>query len=194
MSRRINFDFDVSKFVNASAYLVERCPEVTKMKLAKLLYFADKAHLLVYGRPVIGDRYIKMEYGPVPSCGYNLIKRDERASREDQSLFDHYMDVNGNDITLKASANLNHLSETDREVLDDVAARYGSLTPAQLSKLSHREPAWQNAEMNSEMDYRLLFANNAESKDVHLLVEQDQELKEALSELELDEFLASLQS
>ena len=60
MSRRIAFEFDVEKFVNASVYLVERCPEVTKMKLAKLLYFADKEHLLAYGRTITGDRYIKM--------------------------------------------------------------------------------------------------------------------------------------
>jgi len=63
------------------------------MKLSKLLYFVDKEHLLSYGRTVIGDRYIKMEFGPVPSSGYNLMKHDDRVSAEDQTLFDHHLNV-----------------------------------------------------------------------------------------------------
>src|SRR5437867_554195 len=141
-TRQIKFDFDVQKFVHAAAYLVERCPaDVTKMKLAKLLYFADKKHLLTYGRPVIGDRYIKMEWGPVPSQGYNLMKHDERALSEDQDLFDRHLEVKGNDITLKAPADSSYLSETDREALDEIISKYGRFTPAQLSKLSHHEPS-----------------------------------------------------
>jgi uncharacterized phage-associated protein len=194
MSRRVTFDFDALKFVNASAYLVERCPEVTKMKLAKLLYFADKEHLLSYGRPVTGDRYIRMEFGPVPSSGYNLMKHDDRASVEDQALFDRHLNVDGNDVILKAQANLRHLSETDREVLDAVVSKYANLTPAQLSKISHREPAWHNAEMNAEMDYRLLFAGSEDAEEVQKLVEDDQALKDALVEIELEEFLGPLRS
>src|SRR5260370_40593805 len=82
MFRRISSAFTVQKFVNAAAYLPRQC-EVTKMKLAKLLYFSDKSHLLTYARPIIGDRYIKMDFGPVPSQAYNLMKHDERALAED---------------------------------------------------------------------------------------------------------------
>ena len=194
MSQHIKFEFDVQKFVHAAAYLVQKCPaDVTKMKLAKLLFFADKKHLLTYGRPLVGGRYIKMEWGPVPSQGYNLMKHDERASGEDQALFDRHLEVKGNDILLKTPANLDYLAETDREVLDETIAQYGHFTPAQLSKMSHHEPAWKQAEMNSEMDYRLLFTG-PESVAVRELIQDDQELKEALSELEFEEFLESLRS
>ena len=144
------------------------------MKLSKLLYFVDKEHLLSYGRTVIGDRYIKMEFGPVPSSGYNL------------------MNVCGNDITLKAPASLRHLSETDREALDVAVTKYGNLTPAQLSKISHREPAWRNAEMNAEMDYRLFFAGVDSSQEIQCLVEDDQALRDALVDAELEEFIGVL--
>lgn len=194
MSRRISFDFDARRFVNAAAYLVERCPEVTKMKLSKLLYFADKQHLLSYGKPIIGDRYVKMEFGPVPSSGYDLMKHDERALVEDQALFDHHLHVDGNEISLKVKANLRALSETDKEALDSVISTYGDLTPAQLSKLSHREPAWVNAEMNADMDYRLFFAGEHEAHAVQNLVEDDQELRDALAEVELEEIFGSLRS
>jgi uncharacterized phage-associated protein len=190
--RRIVFDFDVRKFVNAAAYLVERCPDITKMKLSKLLYFADKEHLLSYGRTVVGDRYIKMEFGPVPSCGYNLMKHDDLVSVEDQTLFDHHLNVCGNDITLKSPPSLQHLSETDREALDAAILKYGSLTTAQLSKISHREPAWKNAEMNGEMDYRLFFAGVESSQDIQGLVEEDQALRDALDDAKLEEIIGAL--
>lgn len=194
MSRRITFDFDARRFVNAAAYIVGRCPEITKMKLSKLLYFADKEHLLTYGKPIIGDRYVKMEFGPVPSCGYNLMKHDERSSVEDQAMFDHHLCVDGNDITLKVPANLRAISESDREALDDVISKYGHLTPDQLSKISHHEPAWVNADMNAEMDYRLFFAGSDDVQSVQSLVENDQELRDALADVELEEFLGSLRS
>ncbi|WP_409530306.1 Panacea domain-containing protein [Shinella sp.] len=41
----------------------------------KTLYYADRAHLQRYGRPITGDRYIAMENGPVPSYAYNAVKQ-----------------------------------------------------------------------------------------------------------------------
>jgi uncharacterized phage-associated protein len=191
MSTRMKFKFDRQKFANAASYLAERCPDgLTKMKLANLLYFADKEHLLEYGRPITGDRYIKMEFGPVPSEAYNLMKRDERASVEDQELFDRYLEVSENNVSAKRPPNLDFLSETNREVLDNVAVKYGQLAPGALSRLSHREPAWRQAEMNREMDYRLMFGPGSEA--IRSLVEEDQQLQAALEEVELGEFLASL--
>lgn len=189
MSRQISFAFDVQKFVNAAAYLAAHCKDLTKMKLAKLLYFADKEHLVTYGRPVIGDRYIKMEYGPVPSMAYDLIKHDERVDVEAQALFDRYFEVAGNDIKAKTAPNFEYLSASDCEALDSVIAKYGHLTPIQLSKLSHREPAWEKANMNASMDYRLLLVGHEEMGN---LVQEDQELKDALEEIEMEDFLAAL--
>ena len=64
---------------------------------------------------------------------------------KEQALFDDYLAVHGNSITAKSPANLAHLSETDVEALDDVVARFGKLTPSQLSKLSHRDVAWNSS-------------------------------------------------
>jgi uncharacterized phage-associated protein len=189
VSRQISFSFDVQKFVSAAAYLAASCQDFTRMKLAKLLYFTDKEHLRAYGRPVSGDRYIKKEYGPVPSMAYDLIKHDERVDVEAQVVFDRHFDVSGNDLKIKAPPNLSFLSESDREILDEVLRKYGHLTSAQLSKLSHREPAWEKASMNSLMDYRLFLAG-----DEHMsrLVQEDQELKDTLEAIEMEEILESI--
>ncbi len=48
--------------------------------------------------------------------------------------------------------------------------------------------------MNREMDYRLFFAGNGDTKDVQQLVEDDQELKDALADVELEELFGILRS
>lgn len=163
MSGTITFNFDVRKFVHAAAWLVERRPETTRMKLAKLLRFADRDHLLVCGRPVPGDRYIRMEFGPVPSQACNIMKHDERVAAQDQALFDHYLDVRGNHIIFRMPANPDCLSETDFEILEGVLTKYGPVTPAHLSRLSHCEPAWQSAALNSTIDLSLLLQTTTQS-------------------------------
>lgn len=53
----IYFTFKLRKFASVVAYLVARRLGITKKELCKVIYFADKEHLLRYGRPITGDRY-----------------------------------------------------------------------------------------------------------------------------------------
>ena len=55
-------------------YVASKLQETTFHRIVKLLYFADKLHLERYGRFITGDRYIAMEYGPVPSNVYDMLK------------------------------------------------------------------------------------------------------------------------
>ena len=48
--------------------------KINRMKALKLIYFADRLHLRTYGRPIIGDDYWAMQFGPVPSCTNNIAK------------------------------------------------------------------------------------------------------------------------
>ena len=70
----ISFEFTLSKLIAAIAYFADqKLPLLDKLKTAKLLYFADKEHLLKHGRPILGDVYFCMEHGPVPSYSKNII-------------------------------------------------------------------------------------------------------------------------
>src|ERR1035438_2254510 len=69
----ISFDFKPQKFASAVGYLAERIPGVTKKQICKLLFFADKSHLLRFGRTITGDTYFALEQGPVPTKGLNAI-------------------------------------------------------------------------------------------------------------------------
>ena len=75
MKRRIEFKFNVKKLINALAFFAGEITDLDKLKAAKLLYFADKHHLVRYGRPILGDCYCALDAGPIPSRSLDIMKR-----------------------------------------------------------------------------------------------------------------------
>ena len=72
LRRAIRFAFSLEKLIHSLAFFASAgVPDLTKLKAAKLLYFADKDHLLEHGRPILGDVYFCIQYGPVPSVALN---------------------------------------------------------------------------------------------------------------------------
>lgn len=168
----IRFDFDPEKFVSAATYLTSRCPDMTKMKLFKLLFYADKHHLAEFGRPVIGDKYVKMEWGPVPSASYDIIKR-----RRDRDLLDRHLSVRGSRLIVQHEPDLDSLSDSDVQALDVVLREYGRKTAEELSDLSHLEQAWIQASDNGPMDYKLFFGESPDEARMLEIVIEDQDLR-----------------
>jgi uncharacterized phage-associated protein len=72
--------WDKEKAIEAIVYLANRLDKPTKLKIFKLLYFADKLHMSRYGRFIVGDYYVAMKHGPVPSRTYNILKEVEGGS------------------------------------------------------------------------------------------------------------------
>jgi uncharacterized phage-associated protein len=145
---RLSFSFKLEKFVEASFHLAQRCPDMTKMKLFKLLYFADKYHLSEFGRPIFGGHYVALKDGPVPSEAYDVVKGISNP-------FHDVFTVSGHKITVNPSANpgAESLSESDIEALDKISDEIGILTAAQLRSKSHADPAWSRRDRNDDMDF-----------------------------------------
>lgn len=61
----VTFGFNERKARAAIAYIVSREPGIAPIKLAIMLYLADRKHLLTYGCPIIGGTYLATEVGPV---------------------------------------------------------------------------------------------------------------------------------
>lgn len=157
----LKFSLDPEKAVNAIAFFSAKCPDATKMKVCKLLYFSDKEHLLSYGRPITGDAYVRMEYGPTPSAGLNMMRG--RAPSRLTALFQQKIAVHGKGVRALSSPDLRVFSKSDLRVMEQVFEEYGRLTAAQLSKLSHKEPAWQKTAENQLIDFELFFEGRPEA-------------------------------
>jgi len=125
--------------------------DLTKLKAAKLFYFADKEHLLRYGRPILGDVYYCLPYGPVPSVALNEMSdasENPEVEDSDRNLFCQYLDVekgvNPHPIfKAKRAHDPDVFSESELEVLGNVVRNYGWRSAGDLVNLTHSEPAWK---------------------------------------------------
>jgi uncharacterized phage-associated protein len=151
----VKFKLDPEKVVNALAYFSSKCTGTTKMKVCKLLYYSDKEHLLRYGRPITGDKYVRMQWGPTPSAGLNLLRGT--APTRLKAMFQAKVSVHGNEVRNLTSADLNVFSRSDIQVMDEIVERYGRMTAAQLSKLSHKEATWLKTTENCLIDFEKFF-------------------------------------
>lgn len=149
--RRFKFDFD--KGLEAILYVASRVPAPNFHKISKVLYFADLEHLERFGRFIAGDRYIAMEYGPVPSDVNNIMRaaRGEAEFIDLQEEIKSAFDVPGR-FTVKPlrPARTTVFSKSDLECLDDSITKYGRLSFGELVDKSH-DAAWQATAEGQEM-------------------------------------------
>jgi uncharacterized phage-associated protein len=141
---------NIKKFVTILNYLSQKAPPLTKMKASKLLYFIDKKHFIDYGRFVTEDRYVKMQWGPVPSRILNIINCPEEyiLDKDNKKYFDANLAISKDAkriIKSKCPPDLDELSKSEITVMEQVIKKYGKCTITRLVDLGHREFAWKNA-------------------------------------------------
>jgi len=68
-------------------YILKKIGPADKIKLIKLVYLADKYHLLRYGRTVTGDEYFAMENGPVASTLKDVLSFNDIYLTEDERSY-----------------------------------------------------------------------------------------------------------
>lgn len=155
---RIEFETNYAKAIEAILYVLEGQPSVNLYNVLKSIFEADKLHLNRHGRPVTGDTYIKMQYGTVPSAIYDMLKGDPIGLAElGEEAYPFFSQ--GYHLTAKRPANLDLLSESDIEALDEGIRKYRDLPFHRVKEINHREPCWQAAQLNCPIDFALMIEN-----------------------------------
>lgn len=182
------YRFKVEKFLAALAYLIEKTGSMDKLKASKLLYFADKFHLMDSGRPIIGDCYHRLDYGPVPSMALDImndaiIGTPLRMPLPNIERFNQFFAVDDRGTYPKfilrgVKPDYRIFSKSEIDALDQTVKKYGRKTGPQLILLTHQEPAWELA--NSEIDYRLFVLGQPNEEEALALMELDEENREAI--------------
>lgn len=142
---------NVAKALEVLLYVAKRAPNM--YNALKVVYFADKQHLVRYGRLIYGDEYVAMSHGPVPSLAYDLIKqvRGDAAFELRVDASEAFSISEDHQITVRRDAELSFLSESDIECLDQAVEQYGCMPFVQLKTISHEDAAFQSAGENDFM-------------------------------------------
>ncbi|MDP2314881.1 MAG: Panacea domain-containing protein [Pseudomonadota bacterium] len=133
------------KFANTVLYLLRSCPGDTgKVKLVKLLYFADFGHYERHASPITGVDYVALPMGPVPDNFEELFGRLER----DGFIRRESLPIPGVARPMEAFVPVGSYDEDsftadELDSLTRVVDAHGRKPGNALVKLSHEEQPWR---------------------------------------------------
>ena len=150
----------------------------------KILYFADNEHLSKYGRTITGDSYVRMDFGPVPTCIYDLFKaiRGDSyfASLVDDVRRDCFHFVNNKDIVSTSQPDMSYLSESDVEMLDKYIAQLKNKDFSEVSEASHGY-AWSHTAQNGVISVRDRLTEMGDTDEYIKFIEDQMRAEEAVA-------------
>lgn len=128
--------------------------DLGKIKLHKILYFADMLTYLEHGRPLTGVEYQKQQFGPAArhlTWALDELAREGRLRARSVENYGYrtseYDVLTGND---------DGLGETEIMLLDEVTAFVCSRSARAISDLSH-DAAWDAVEIGDTIPYYSAF-------------------------------------
>ncbi len=149
--RKLKFRANPEKALEVILWLANRRPPLDFHAILKLLFFADVYHLNIYGRPIVGDQYRALPYGPVPQTTYDILKGEPLALEElgDEEL--PFEVVGKFRVNPLREANERKLSASDIEALAHAWETYGHLGFGRRTGASHEHPAYCKAAEAGEL-------------------------------------------
>jgi uncharacterized phage-associated protein len=188
------FLFNYRKSVEVINYFANKeNGSIDKLKCIKLVWLADRLHLINYGRTITYDSYYAMNKGPVPSGTKDLIDDSSFLSKEEKSYRNNKIVKEGNNIHSIADVDNNLFSKTEINVLDTVYKHFKGYDGKKLSEFSHKFPEWlKNKDSLSPSTSRvpiqiLDFLQPLENKDKQTsLFYKDKNWLELLTEMYLE--------
>jgi uncharacterized phage-associated protein len=178
----VKFRFHFEKAVQASGVLLRRDGKrMSRLRLLKLLYIADRELLAAKGRTITGDQALAMPYGPVLSRTYDLIKGLEARAGE----WDEFIHSDGYAVELRRDPGLDDLSRAEIAKLQEVSDRYRDVDDEDLSTLTHDFPEWKRHPVRQAAELipweEVLAAQDKE--DIISIAESNAATSQALDEL-----------
>jgi uncharacterized phage-associated protein len=141
----IEFQFHPQKTVEAAALLLRLHRKPMKyLGLLKMLYIADRVALQRMEQPITGDHYVSMDYGPVLSGVYDLIKGNPVDGV--LPLWSTFISPRSSShyISLLNDPGVEELCEEEEKILKQVYQEFGHLDPFHIAEWTHGLPEWQD--------------------------------------------------
>ncbi|MGH6714140.1 MAG: Panacea domain-containing protein [Bradyrhizobium sp.] len=145
----LEFKPKYDKIVELMLYLAHKRPGADKYQAVKFFYFADREHLIRYGRPITNETYYALHYGPVASTVLDLLNGDSWTFQKlglERLPFETTISDNTTIIGKPGREVKRELfSKSDLVVFDEVIEKYKDASFDDLFKATHEHYAWRHA-------------------------------------------------
>jgi uncharacterized phage-associated protein len=134
----------------AAFFALKEQGSINILKLAKLLYLAERESMNRFDEPMFFDRLVSMDHGPVTSIALNQVNGLSQSTDWDSYIAGR----SGYNINVIHGLNiqcLNELSRADLRVLNDLWDEFGEMSQYQIRDWTHVNcPEWENPHGSSE--------------------------------------------
>lgn len=179
--------YEQTKLIQVVLYILQKTGGIDFYHLFKILYFAELKHLAKWGTRITSDNFHALEYGPVPTCLYDVVKGQNVPDSDLLKLFSNDVQFAGKDapnvLLPQTEPNMDYISKSEIEALDASIDENEHLTFSQLKSKSH-DSAWYEAynRLGSKTMSSISMAKASGADEATLEYIQEQiELEEALS-------------
>ncbi len=150
---------DEEKLAELILYIAERIeddPTGGATKINKILYFSEFAHVRAHGAPITGVRYQKLPRGPAPRRLRPI--RDQLIANGDAELrIDTYFGYPLHRLVAKRRADPSRFEQSERDTVDQVIDALRGKTADEVSKMSHRDKAWDIVDLYDDIPFASAF-------------------------------------
>lgn len=171
--------YEIRKIANAIIYWIDNNVEhMGKVKLMKLMFYADKYHLENFGRSIFGHQYSKLPRGPVPELTRSVLEFVINKNSDEDHVglveeFTKYIDVepakrfgySSVKFFGKQEFSERIFSKSEIQALKFVVDSFKHLNGEEISEISHQTKAWKDTEMYEPIDFSLMVENSENMKE-----------------------------
>ena len=140
--------YEQQKIVEVVLYILNKTEGIDYYHLLKVLYFAEREHLVKWGDKITADDFFALQYGPVPTRLYNAIKKQNTPDANLADLLWEVIEFAGDDapnvLLPKRNTNEDYLSESEKIVLGNSITENAKKLFQELKDKSH-DAAWRKA-------------------------------------------------
>lgn len=139
----MSFQFCARKACEAAAVLLKAHPgeRMEYLRLLKLLYIGERESWKLYGVPLLGGRLVAMNYGPLHSEVYDLVK-----GKPDQSqAWTRCIAKDGVSVHLVTNPGVAKLNDSEVQLLERVAREHEEETEWDIVEWTHSFSEWKAA-------------------------------------------------
>jgi len=159
---------DTNRFKKLVHYVCSQCADdPTKLgavKLNKALWLSDLTSYYNLGAPITDSRYVKRQYGPVPSGVVPVLRELELEGVLTVRSVEHFGKPK-KEFIVRKPAEESFLSLEEKEIVDQIIAWVTERhTAISISNWSH-DHIWQAAKDGEEIPHFTVFANPGKITD-----------------------------
>jgi putative zinc finger/helix-turn-helix YgiT family protein len=134
---------NLEKFCHMAAFFAEKL-HPWKVKMNKLLFYADFGHFKRFGESISGIKYIAIRMGPVPNNYDGLLNwaREQECIHVDCEYFNN--GVGEQYFPGKIPIDPALFSEKELSTMTEVVEKFRSTSTQEIIEISHGEKGWQD--------------------------------------------------